>query len=466
MRKQAGARRGGVVAIMASVAIGATALTACNGDAGTELWLRELEPVVLTGADLPAFAGTSAGGIVAFRWNTQTSGWEQVPVQVDQRHLEYMTKLRNGTGTTGPQTLAYSDPAANAGPDPVSTFDANDEVVFMTDDTGGVAPASASDPAGVVPGSGLQVTVTDPLAPEDGNRGRGLGYAYLFRRSGSGLVQSAGLDYVDYHFDPIDPDGHAEDSTITTDRYSTHFSARWTRDGLRPFGGPDILDRHRNLFAAGVCGRSEDTFSAGEGGFATNIDGAVRAIRSYLGANSGTYTQREHLFYRGTERVQTFLRVHDIPGIMDFYDYSPAAAGMRYSSSSTPGGVTVDGVPDVVGAAAPTWEAVTGSQGALISTTSQETDIAGMAVQSYYTDDTTPPFTQCTGDAFEYGASGTAITSAIPNTDPTLPGTVHHLTATRWNVYVPTRGDPTVARHVANLTTPVTVATTPFVPGP
>ena len=123
-----------------------------------------------------------------------------------------------------------------------------------------------------------------------------------------------------------------------TDRYATHFSARWTRDELTLGAGPDILDRHRNLFAVGYCVRSEDTFSAGDGGYATNIDGPVRVIRSYLGANSGTYTQREHLFYRGAERVQTFLRVHPIPGIMDFYDYSPAAVGMRYSSSTTSGG--------------------------------------------------------------------------------------------------------------------------------
>jgi hypothetical protein len=458
--------RRGALAGLAALAVGATALTGCNGDAGTELWLRELEPVVLTGAQLPAFAGTSPGGIVAFRWNTERSGWEQVPVQVDQRHVEFMTKLRNGSGTSGPTTLAYSDPSANAGADPVTTFDGDDEVVFMTDDTGGVTPAGAPDPAGVVAGSGVRVTVTDPLAPQDGNRGRGVGYAYLFRRSGSGLVQGAGKDYVDYDFAPADPTGHVEDSTITTDQYTTHFSARWTRDVVRAGNGPDLLDRHRNLFAAGVCGRSEDTFSAGDGGFATNIDGPVRAIRSYLGANSGTYTQREHLFYRGTERIQTFLRVHEIPGIMDFYDYSPAAIGMRYSSSATPGGVTIDGVPDSVGPAAPSWEAVVGTQGALISTTSQTSDISGLAIQGYYTDDSTPPFTQCTGDAFEYGASGTAITSAIPNTDPAATGTVNNLTATRWNVYVPKHLSPTVAWHVANLTTPVAVATAPFVPGP
>jgi hypothetical protein len=335
----------------------------------------------------------------------------------------------------------------------------------MTDDTGGRAPSGTGDPSGVVAASGVRVTVTDPLAGADGNRGGGVGYVYLFERSSGTLSPGAGVDYVDYDFDPADPMGHAEDSTVATDQYSTHFSARWTRDGLRLGPGPDILDRHRNLFAAGVCTHSEDTFSAGDGGYATNVDGAVRAIRSYLGANSGTYTQREHIFYRGTERVQTFLRVHAIPGIMDFYDYSPAAVGMRYSSSSTPTGVLIDGVPDTAGAAAPTWEAVSGPQGTLVSTTSQSTDITGMTLQSYYTDDTTPPFVQCTGDAFEYGASGTTIASAIPNTDPAASGTVNNLTATRWNVYVQPRDDDAIGWRVANLTTPVTTVVAPFVPG-
>jgi hypothetical protein len=308
--------------------------------------------------------------------------------------------------------------------------------------------------------------VRDPLKDVDGDRGAGVGHVYLFERSGPGLTPGAGRDYVDYDFDPADPVGHAEDSTVSTDRYATHFSARWTRDQLRLGGGPDLLDRHRNLFAPGVCDRSEDTFSAGPGGYATNVDGPVRAIRSYLGANSGTYTQREHVFYRGVERVQTFLRVHAIPGILDFYDYSPAAVGMRYASSSTPGGVDIDGVPDITASAAPTWEAVTGGPGAIVSTTAQTTDITGLAVQRYYTDDSTPPSTQCTGDAFEYGASGTAITSAIPNTDPTLAGTVASLTATRWNVYVVPGEDPGVSWRVASLTSPVTTSVTPFLPGP
>jgi hypothetical protein len=304
---------------VAGLAIGGLALSACNVDAGTGLWVRDLDPVVLRGSDLPDLVGIDPGDIVAFRYDTQAGAWDQVPVQVDERHLEHLTQLRDGTGTTGPMAMAYSDPGANAGADPVATFDADDEVAFMADDTGGAAPNGIGRPAGVVAGSGVAVTVIDPLTATSAYRGTGTGLVYLFERSGQ-LSPGAGVDYVDYDFAPGDPMGHAEDSTVTTDGYRTHFAARWVRDALHLGEGPDLLDRHRNQFALDVCGRSEDTFSAGDGGYATNVDGPVRVIRSYLGANSGTYTQREHIFYRRTERVQTFLRVHAIPGIMDFYD--------------------------------------------------------------------------------------------------------------------------------------------------
>ena len=63
---------------------------------------------------------------------------------------------------------------------------------------------------------------------------------------------------------------------------------------------------------------------------------------------------------------------------------------------------------------------------------------------------------QCTGDAFEYGASGTAITSPIPNTDPAVAGSVATLTATRWNVYGPAGESTSVPVQVENLANPLT----------
>ena len=461
MSGQASIRRGAVASV--AIVLAAASLAGCNGRGGSGLWYRASTPVVLTGSQVPTFATKNPGSIVAFRWNSEQRGWEQVPVQVDERHTEFLTKLRNGSGTTGPTTLAYSDPAANAGPDPTTTLDADDEIAFMAKDTGGEAPRKAAAPAGVVATSGIRVAVTDPLAPTDATRGWGVSFLYLFERSTPALVPAAGRDYVAYTFAPADPTGHVENSTVSTARYTTHFSARWTRDGLWLGSGPDIIDRHRNLFAVGNCIRSEDTFSAGPGGYATNINGPVRVIRSYLGANSGTYTQREHLFYQGAERVQTTLRVHAIPGILDFYDYSVAAIGMQYSSSSTPTAVTIDGVPDATGSGAPTWEAVTGAQGTMVSASTLDSDIVGLTIGAYYLDDSTPPATQCTGDAFEYGASGTAITSPLPNTDPTL-GAFNNVVATRWNLYAPGTETPDIDRQVANLVAPVTVVLTAFAP--
>jgi hypothetical protein len=45
----------------------------------------------------------------------------------------------------------------------------------------------------------------------------------------------------------------------------------------------------------GECGRSEQTFTMGPGAMVANKSGPVRAIRSYMGANSGGHTHREHL---------------------------------------------------------------------------------------------------------------------------------------------------------------------------
>ena len=177
-----------------------------------------------------------------------------------------------------------------------------------------------------------------------------------------------------------------------------------------------------------------------------NKSGPVRAIRTYLGASSGPYTERQHVFYDRREEITTFLRVHQIPGVMDFFDYSPAASGMTYRNSANATGVRVDGVPDNLAAGAPTWEQVSGPQGGLSIVHSRTTDTP-LTVTSYYLDDSSPgggAERQCTGDKYAYGASGLWVTSSIPNTDPTL-GTAAHVTATR-SLYF---GPPNIAASAA-----------------
>ncbi len=388
-------------------------------------------PVVITGAELPSLLGTTPGRLVAFRWK---GGWKQVPVQVDERALIDLGSAYD-SDPVGVTQLTYTDPGTFVGADPDASLDGDDEVAVMAGDAGAKASGS-KDPGGVAADSGVEVRISDPLP------GGSVEHLYLFRAKGS-LDPAAGKRYVDYDFDlgsgdykttyGLNAGPNPEDSTIATPYYSQHFSDRWIDDGLSihagSANGADILDRHKSMFAPGNCGRSEDTFSAGEGAFIVNRSGPVRAIRAYVGANSGPYTERQHVFYRRSEEITTFLRVHAIPSVLDFFDYSPAAAGMTYRNDLNPSGVTVDGVPEMPTAGAPSWEQVDGPQGALSILDSLEASFA-TTVGSYYLDDSTPSVTQCTGDAFAYGSSGSYVTSAIPNTDPRL-GTAGTLTSTR-----------------------------------
>ena len=48
----------------------------------------------------------------------------------------------------------------------------------------------------------------------------------------------------------------------------------------------------------------------------------MRAIRSYVGANSGPLTERTHVFYRDRYTIVTDLRVHAVPGPLTYHDLS------------------------------------------------------------------------------------------------------------------------------------------------
>jgi hypothetical protein len=401
---------------------------------------RPADPVVLTGADVPWFTGVGPGGLVAFRYD---GGWQQIPVQVDERAVKDFADIYSYDdpwglpSVRGITELVYTDSETFTGPDPDVTLDDDDEIAFMAKDAGGLAPTSASEPVGVIPGSGIELTISDPLNPAQ------VGYVYLFLSDGS-LSPDAGQQYVTYNFNLLSGPylttynthygPNPEDSVVTTSYYSHHFSDRWISDELQitvgGASGVDILDRHKNLFAPGLCVRSEDTFSNGEGAFIVNKNGPVRALRSYLGANSGPLTQREHAFYERRQDIRTFLRVHEIQSVMDFFDYSPAATGMTYYNDLNTSGVIIDGNPDSVALGAIQWELVSGAQGSLVIDASVSTDIAGLSSTSYYLDDSSPGVTQCTGDEFAYGSSGLYIDQSISCTDPRL-GCTQYLRGTR-----------------------------------
>lgn len=421
----------GTVAVLAGMA-----LSSCEAVNTVE---RSTTPVVLTGAQLPDLVGAAPGTVVAFRHDRFTEGspWVAVPVQVDQRKVvgfgsqpasnatAGVVGTVYGSGSTGVTALQYADPSTFVGADSDPNLDADDEVVFMAFDAGGKVPADArTEPAGVVPGSGVAVQVDDPRGSDE------RGWVYLFRSAGA-LVPSAGRDYVNYQFNLTSgaytttykrADGpNPETSTVVTPTYEASFGDRWIENRwvvkAGAATGVDVLDGHKNQFAVNYCGRSNATFADAEGAFIANIDGPVRAIRSYVGANSGPLTQRTHLMYRDREDVITDLRVHAIPGVMDFLDYSAAAQGMTYRSSTAPGGVTIDGTNDSVPNGVPTWEAVDGPQGQILTHSTLSTS-ASVTEGQFYRDQSAPPEAQCWGDASFLGASGQSVISAIPNTDP------------------------------------------------
>jgi hypothetical protein len=406
--------------LFAAALVAVTGLAPEAGAASGSTLGRKQDPVVLTGADVPSLQNIAPNLLVAFRYSN--GAWGQLPVQVDERKPVDLGVVYN-QAPNGVKPLAYADAATFAGPDDNLNIDSNDEIAFMAKDAGAKAPKFVQ-PSGVVSGSGVQVRVTDPLTAG------AVGYAYLFRQTG-GLDPGAGKNYVTYNFNLLSGNykttykrqagPNPEDSLVSTGKYTHHFSDRWLSDRLtitvQGRSSVDILDRHKTLFAPGNCGRSEDTFDAGEGAFIVNKDGPVRAIRSYVGANSGPSTERTHIFYARREDIISDLRVHMIPSVMDFFDYSPAASGMKYSNSLNPSDRTIDGVPESITLGPTSWERVAGPQGGLAIAHQLSTNLA-LTPTHYYLDDSTPPDTQCTGDAFAYGSSGPRITQTIDCTDP------------------------------------------------
>src|SRR5262245_23106507 len=92
---------------------------------------RPADPVVLTGASVPGLIGVQPAKLVAFR--DIGAGWDQVPIQVDERALVDTAQVYNfvSPAVGGMQILAYTDSGTFTGADPNPNIDADDEIVFM-----------------------------------------------------------------------------------------------------------------------------------------------------------------------------------------------------------------------------------------------------------------------------------------------------------------------------------------------
>ncbi len=463
----------------ALVAFGVSAaLSGCNTRYGATLQ-RPSDPIVLTGAQVPGLLGADPQHVVGFAWDG--SAWHQIPVQVDERAMVSPGEIYNGAdpvlyGTstvytipvfTPPRVLTpgYTSVATYLAPDADATFDADDELSFLANDTGEASDAPAPD--GVDGASRTQLSVTDPI---DG----GVGYVTLFTsptQTGGG-VGTTGVQYTfsldsgsylsTYHMGPSAPPPNnangpnPEHSTVTTPTYTLGFGDRWLNDSLSVHAagasGTDLLDRTKYFATHTSCGRSEDTFDnilGYKGAFVTNVSGPVRAIRSVIGANSFGYTVLTDVFYPNRQDSTIELRGHaGMPGFGSADDLTTGLAGMTYSDPAN-SELPIDGVPDsfapitaTTGSPMPSaWQLVRGPAGSVVTLRRLDTSISGLQLTTTYQDGDNAGI--CTGDATRWGQSGFEVNSPVlnvPVTDPTLSATPASFTTSRTRYF----GGPTV----------------------
>jgi hypothetical protein len=236
-------------AVVASIFVAVLAATLPSGPvtaAPTDAPVRSVEPVVVTGAQLPTWSRLPAQGlskpypsgaldgvrdahngtvvvppdartgvvpedVAAYRW--EGDRFVEVPVQVDERfpyflanansdfgmysgtdeELSYEWDVESWRKTAGQCQTQYPNPEDTATEDPVATFDDDDELVFMADDAGGQAPADALGPPATA-GERIEVSLTDPVDPAAQR------FVYLFLRPGGGSFDATN-GYVDYKRD-------------------------------------------------------------------------------------------------------------------------------------------------------------------------------------------------------------------------------------------------------------------------
>ena len=210
--------------------------------------------------------------------------------------------------------------------------------------------------------------------------------------------------------------------------------------------GADILDRHKPMFAPGVCNRTEITASQGEGAFITNYSGPIRAIRHVIGFNSGPLTNRQYIMYPSHMEIVTNVVVHELPGgIMSLCDLSNNAMGMTYYDlvnevgielgrnnefdPITDGGVNLT-IPSIKSDRLdPTITQVVGPQGSMTVRRNVE---GSMVNQQYFggylnhqNDRNFPdpfganwPGNQCSGDGEAIGEHGVWLGQPLVSTDP------------------------------------------------
>ncbi len=361
---------------------------------------RPYEPVVLRGGVLSAHYGYPVSEVYLYAWDGASWSWRMMPFQIDER---IRTIDPNGDGETQRHSYFIADDGV---------IDIDDELVFMVRDMGDKAPERAWIPN---PESKefnrIELRAYDPDDPAID------AYAYLYRSPTITETVPAPYEFVYYS---------AQDS-IDSKYYSVGINSKI---GLvedisikPPFGsGQDLFDRQKiratAVIGAGPLGdmrldrKTESLIKVVPGYREVTRQPVVRLVREVRQTfNLGIAELEEGMTFYVTTRFYPFNgRVAGgsaldeaslkaaVPewsdpfllfmALRQSWDFSPAAAGMRYYNKRN-SGVLVDGVPDVVDKSIERpirdWNLITGEQGALFSFTSLP-DTVAESISLYYYD--------------------------------------------------------------------------------
>lgn len=393
---------------------------------------RAYDPVLLTGADFPAFANVPLTELSLYVYQNQT--WQPAPFQVDEVTI-------TGTFVTSEDGV----------------LDHNDQLVFMGEAVGEKVIESnwpMDDQARL--NLRYLITVTDPLSQTT------MGWVYLYR---SATLADSQTVYVGW-------DEPAQ--TLTAVSYTLSFAPDQFAGlaALTLSGQPnDVLDRQK-IRVAGVLGTPPFIFPfdlteediAQQLGIPVTvtlpITGPVRAI-------GGAETQAV-AFYGARADFIVSLPLTDtvISGLPAHFDEvrvsldlnEPGSSGLAPVTYVNSNGETavIDGTPDTV-ATTPvlTWQQVSGATGGWVAV--QQIDPANGSMSNYYLDDgMIDP--DDTGDGRSFGDAGFTITD--PNGLVLLTQTLYLLpggTGPVGSIYQARTDNPLTAETAEEQFTPIKI---------
>ncbi len=345
-----------------------------------EKTLTRVDPVVMLGSQFPNYVTAQLNVSNLFVWAFRDGGWQQVVFQIDEVNGYFE---RKGGGVAGPHKNYY---IADDG-----LLDADDEIVFMGNETGDRVNVPIWPPDANTSVPRYEITVVDPLDTSK------KGWAYLFYHDTPpgwttvdyGSWNEAGNDLTMYGYSLNYND--AEDRML----YYTEMNIHSNIGG----DGVDIVDRDKRAVGFGSNQRCEggnsnrglETYYSGLDDDQYYYhdyhvkDGPVRVLRHLRWGFGSTnlFDSSDKMGWRASNEYKYYPSMYteseyiantgsNDPKIEYYYravDHAESAGAMNYyNSESCTGTINGNSADDSVSTTLQTWDQVSSSHGSYVST--------------------------------------------------------------------------------------------------